>query len=539
MIFANRTFAPWLAASTILATAIPASAETYLTEAQALGVLFGDAGIVKREEKVLDPMVRAQLEHSTDLNFRERTYTFFVADRDGKPARYAIVMNEIGKTEPITLMVGISPERKVTDVVIMVFRENRGWEVKEKRFLNQFRGKTAKSSIRINEDIINYTGATLSSKAVAHAVKKALALFETFYPGPARQKSSNGTDFARPSTGEPVTTTEDGSLGLYRQTRYAMGTLCEIRVWCATSEIARGAFGAGFAEIRRIERIFSAYDEDSELSLVNRVAASRTIPVSEEFYQLTARAVSAWRKSGGIVDATVAPLMKLWGIMDGQARIPTTEQLARVRETVGGDKIQLDARAQAISFKKEGVALDFGGMAKGHAARRVVRMLERREIEAALVNLGSSTICASEVTGSVAKNGARESRQLKLGDWPVAIRNVCSGEAPPMYILLEPGRAISTSGTSEKQYSVGKTQYAHVLDPRNGQPLEGIRSVTGITRSGVGSEILSKELLIRAAALGEYESRRNSGKDWISQREEAGALQTQANLRNVRRLLAT
>jgi len=58
----------------------------------------------------------------------------------------------------------MSPGGKVTEVVIMIFRENRGWEVKEKRFLNQFRGKMLRNSIRVDEDIINYTGATLSSK---------------------------------------------------------------------------------------------------------------------------------------------------------------------------------------------------------------------------------------------------------------------------------------------------------------------------------------------------------------------------------------
>jgi hypothetical protein len=154
MIFANRKSAPLLAASAILASAIPTSAETYLTEAQALNVILGEGSIPHREDRVLGGALRAKLEHDTNLKFPEPSYTFFFSGQSGQPQKYAIVMNEIGKTEPITFMVGITDQGKVSDVVIMVFRENRGWEVKEKRFLNQFRGKTVRSPIRVEEDII-------------------------------------------------------------------------------------------------------------------------------------------------------------------------------------------------------------------------------------------------------------------------------------------------------------------------------------------------------------------------------------------------
>src|ERR1700756_4437262 len=102
-----------LTAAALSAAAIPASAEVYLTEAQALGVILGGKAIVRREQKVLDAELRRILEQSSNLRFPESSFTFFIATQDGKPAKYAIVMNEIGKTEPITFMVGMSPEGKV------------------------------------------------------------------------------------------------------------------------------------------------------------------------------------------------------------------------------------------------------------------------------------------------------------------------------------------------------------------------------------------------------------------------------------------
>src|SRR5262249_19236525 len=230
-IYKNAFF---LTTAAFSAAAIPVHAEVYLTESQALGVILGEKAVVRREQKSLDPELRRKLEQSSNLRFPESTFTFFIATLDGKPAKYALVLNEIGKTEPITFMVGMSLEGKVTEVVIMEFRENRGWEVKEKRFLNQFRGKTVRNAIRVDEDIINYTGATLSSKAVARGVKRALLLLNAFYPGEARTKLGAARDFAWPSALVPVamSTNADGILRLYRQTRYAMGTQCGIQVWC-------------------------------------------------------------------------------------------------------------------------------------------------------------------------------------------------------------------------------------------------------------------------------------------------------------------
>src|SRR5262249_27701059 len=91
-----------LTAAALSAAAVPVSAEVYLTESQALGVILGDKAIVRREQKVLDPELRRKLEQSSNLRFPESGFAFFIATQDGKPAKYAVVMNEIGKTEPIT-----------------------------------------------------------------------------------------------------------------------------------------------------------------------------------------------------------------------------------------------------------------------------------------------------------------------------------------------------------------------------------------------------------------------------------------------------
>jgi thiamine biosynthesis lipoprotein len=501
MTVVRSSLAAWLTAPAMLAaSAVPARAEVYLNEAQALSVILGENSIPRREQKALDADQRTKLERAINLRFPESSYTFFIAGQPGQPHKYAIVMNEIGKSEPITFMVGMDDQGKVTGVVIMEFRENRGWEVKEKRFLNQFRGKTVHSSIRVDEDIINYTGATLSSKAVARGVKRALLLLDSFYPAESRRTMAPARDFARPHRLTPLLTasTRDGRIGLHRQMRYAMGSLCEIRLWSHSADDAYRAFRAGFAEIERIERRFSAYCKDSELSLVNREAGRTAVPVSLEFFQLTQYAIRSWYSSCGIADITVGPLMELWGFHHDEPRLPNRAEILATRRLVGCDKLELDQRCRTLRFRRPGMKLDFGGFAKGYAAELVAQKLQQEGVIAALVNLGRSSLCATHLNGSPGDENPSEQTGMAFGEWLIGVTHPDSALPCPVYIRLTAGESLSTSGTYERRLRVGGRYVSHILNPRTGCPLGGLRSVTTVTQSGPHGEVLGKQLLIQS-----------------------------------------
>jgi len=535
MVTTSSKRAVWLTASAVMAaSAVPAAGEVYLNEAQALAIILGQKAIVRKEQKTLDETLRTKLERSSNLRFPEASYTFFVATQAGQAEKYAIQMNEIGKTEPITFMVGMSPEGKVTEVVIMIFRENRGWEVKEKRFLNQFRGKMLRNSIRVDEDIINYTGATLSSKAVARGVKRALFLLDAFYPGEVRYKLAPASQFALPLPMSPVLTAADfrASLGLYRQSRYAMGSICEIRLWCCSAGEAHHAFAIGFGEIDRIEQVFSAYRNESELALVNRNAGRVPVQVSDEFFDLTRYAVRSWRQYGGSVDVTVGPLMRAWGYREGEPRMPSRTELLEAQELVGGSKLSLDRRMRTVRFLRQGMQLDFGGLAKGHAAKRVARVLQKQGVSAALVNLGGSSLCASEVVSATTVQNRCNETGMALGEWLIGVIHPGDARRSPVSLRLKPGWSISTSGTSERQFEVGGRTLSHILDPRTGWPLSGLRSVTAVARSGRRSEVLSKHLLLLPPREGTAMENRFKDFDWVHlEGSQTGALALEVNSR--------
>jgi Na+-translocating ferredoxin:NAD+ oxidoreductase RnfG subunit len=111
----------------------------------------------------------------------EPSYHTFIARKDNVVIGYAVVVNEIGKAAPITLIVSSTPDFKVRDVAVMVYREVRGDEIRQPRFLKQYRGKRGSDPIELDRDIVGITGATLSVHGTDRAVHKALGILELVY----------------------------------------------------------------------------------------------------------------------------------------------------------------------------------------------------------------------------------------------------------------------------------------------------------------------------------------------------------------------
>jgi hypothetical protein len=117
--------------------------------------------------------------------FADDSVAVYIArDSAAAPVGYAIIGEEIGKYRPITFLVAVDLHLQVSSVAILVYRESRGGEVRRQRFLRQYRGKDGTDPIRINRDIINITGATLSVRALNKGVRKSLLLLEAMLDRP-------------------------------------------------------------------------------------------------------------------------------------------------------------------------------------------------------------------------------------------------------------------------------------------------------------------------------------------------------------------
>jgi thiamine biosynthesis lipoprotein len=268
----------------------------------------------------------------------------------------------------------------------------------------------------------------------------------------------------------------------HASSRLSMGCVYAIEAYGGSSEALPGILNEAFDEIDRIDRLMSHYKPGSELSRLNREAAHGPVSVSPELFDFIVEALRYGRESFGAFDVTVGPLMKAWGFFRGEGRVPSEAELASARRLVGSAHVVVDRGVRTIAFDTPGVELDLGGIAKGYAVDRVVRLLRRRQIEAALVSAGGSTIYAL---------GAPPGRKA----WAVEIQDPVATNRTAVTVDLT-DRALSIAGGSEKSFEAGGRTYSHIMDPRTGRPVEGVLTVAVLTTSGTAGDALDDAFFV-------------------------------------------
>lgn len=152
--------------------------EVLQSEGAALAEIFPNADSAQAHHLVVDSAMRAALRSRLGWVVRDSSLEYFELFTHGDRSGMAIVADEQGKYRPITFMAGIDSSLHIVDVRVLIYRESRGGEVRHTRFLKQYRNKSLDDPLRINRDIINITGATISVNALNAGVRKVLAVAE-------------------------------------------------------------------------------------------------------------------------------------------------------------------------------------------------------------------------------------------------------------------------------------------------------------------------------------------------------------------------
>jgi Na+-translocating ferredoxin:NAD+ oxidoreductase subunit G len=166
----------FLALLTPIAIVAPAYAADYLTESEAQKILFPEAvEFTKKNIKLTDD----QLSKIKDLaGVRQRNESPSIAIAKGKDKELGtfFVDEVIGKHEFITYAVAADPEGKVLGIEIMSYRETHGGQVRQESWRKNFKGKTLADPFKLDKDVPNITGATLSCRNVLDGVKRLLVM---------------------------------------------------------------------------------------------------------------------------------------------------------------------------------------------------------------------------------------------------------------------------------------------------------------------------------------------------------------------------
>jgi FAD:protein FMN transferase len=276
----------------------------------------------------------------------------------------------------------------------------------------------------------------------------------------------------------------------YEARRLSMACVYDIAVYGDASSDVPAVLEKALDEVDRIDRLMSHYKPQSPLSQLNRAAASSAVVVEPELFDFIARSLDYSVESDGAFDITVGPLMRAWGFFKGDGRVPTDVELSEAQRRVGYRHVVIDRSARTIRFDIPGVELDLGGIAKGYAVDRVVALLQRHGITAALVSAGGSTVFAL---------GHPPDRL----SWDVKIQDPLEPGRVAFSVGLT-DRALSMAGRSAKSFDANGVLYSHIMDPRTGRPVQSILSVAVTSLTGTEGDALDDALFV----MGEDESRR-------------------------------
>lgn len=271
----------------------------------------------------------------------------------------------------------------------------------------------------------------------------------------------------------------------------AMDTVMTFKIY---GEKSTHAAYAAEDEVRRLEKLLSRTDPDSDVSRLNAAAAGEEVEVSVDTLALI---FSAWffaKNTDGAFDDTLAPVSSAWGFTEDSFRVPSQEELDELLEYVGWDKVHYGTDS-LIASHDEGVQIDLGGIAKGYVADRIAEILKENDIPRATISLG----------GNVLAWGDRPD-----GDpWLVGIQDPGhpDEEAYVGGLRLEDAFAV-TSGSYQRYFEQDGRIYHHIIDPATGYPADsGLTSVTvvadcsreaadGLAGTGTMCDALSTALFV-------------------------------------------
>jgi len=261
---------------------------------------------------------------------------------------------------------------------------------------------------------------------------------------------------------------------LHRWSGVALGAEAQLQIYHPDPATAAALVERSLAEIRRLEKVFSLYDETSALRRLNRDGRLES-PPQELVYLLTECAMLS-RATGGVFDATVQPLWDLYArhfaTEDADPAGPPADALRAAVALVGHDGVQV--APSEIRLSRPGMAITLNGIAQGYITDRVAELLRANGIGHTLVEIDETRALDDHPSGR---------------PWTVGIKDPRNQDGILETLPLD-NQAIGTSGGYGTQFDAAG-RFNHIFDPATGACSNRYLSVTVMTPTATHADALS------------------------------------------------
>lgn len=260
-----------------------------------------------------------------------------------------------------------------------------------------------------------------------------------------------------------------------------MGSRFEITVVAQNEEIGYIYINEAIAEVKRIEKMISSWDMESETYAINKNAGIRPVKVAEELFSLIERSLKISELTEGAFDISYASLDKIWKFNGELKRAPDRDVVRASVAKIGYQDIVLNADDATVFLRKKGMKLGFGAIGKGYAADKAKALLISNGVPGGIIN----------ASGDLTTWGTRETGEK----WMVGIANPTDKTDVFSWLPIIESSA-ATSGNYEKYIIFNGEKYSHIINPKTGYPTKGVFSVSVFAKKAELCDALATSIFI-------------------------------------------
>jgi thiamine biosynthesis lipoprotein len=230
-----------------------------------------------------------------------------------------------------------------------------------------------------------------------------------------------------------------------------------------------------------IDSIFSVLDQSLSLylpgSLINQFNSRGVVKMDVHMKAVVLEAMKIAKESDGAFDITVGALSDLWGFGPvPHQQVPRKREIKKRLHVTGSRYISV--RDDMLVALEKGVKIDCNGIAQGYSVDVVAAFLQARGIDRMMVELGGEIRVSGKHPDKDYWTIGIESPGAIAGDWYPVEKMIRLNDA-----------AVTTSGDYRKFFTAGGKTFGHVIDPRQGRPVNnGIISVTVIAGDAITAD---------------------------------------------------
>jgi thiamine biosynthesis lipoprotein len=259
-----------------------------------------------------------------------------------------------------------------------------------------------------------------------------------------------------------------------------MGVRFQISLYTTDEARAEQAFAASFAEIARLEQVFSDYKSESEARRIDLATCDVAIEVSPDMQRVLSHSLAIHHATNGYFDVTLGSLTKLWRTARREKRPPAPAALATAGQRVGSHLLDLQERH--LVKRSPGVELDFGGIAKGDAADQALNLLRQKfGITHVLVDASGDLVAGDPPPNQVG--------------WVIELERPADDPGPRTRVSLA-NQALASSGDSVQFLETDQARWSHLLNPHTKTPIVGQNLTLVWADTGATADALASALAI-------------------------------------------